>query len=76
MNLSRLHEVVAPPADIVPGLTVVHSAVAGLDVGDGVTLSGADKVSVFIQTVSSLRHRWAGITAAGESYRTSFDDVS
>lgn len=39
VNLSRVNEVDAPPADIIPGLTVVQSTVAGLDVRDGVLLS-------------------------------------
>lgn len=39
VNLSRVNEVDAPPADIIPGLTVVQSTVAGLDVRDGVRLS-------------------------------------
>lgn len=38
-NLSGVNEVDAPPADAVPGLTVVQTTVSGLDVRDVVTLS-------------------------------------
>lgn len=39
MNLSGVYEVIATPADITRGLTVVQSTVTGEDVRDGVTLS-------------------------------------
>lgn len=36
VDLSGVDPVIASPADIIPGLTVVVSAVDGLDVRDGV----------------------------------------
>lgn len=75
-NLDGVNQFDAPPADVIPGLTVVASAVAGLDDSDGVSLSWTDELSFFVQTVSALAHRWVGITAAAESHWASFDDVS
>lgn len=69
MNLSGAGGVEAIPADIVGGLAVVESAVAGLDGGDGVNLSYTDKLSVLVQAVSTVAHRWVSVAAAGQIHR-------
>lgn len=62
-------------ADAVPGLTVVPPAVIRLHLRDGVILAKPNETPFPVQGVPTVPHRGAGLTAAGENYSSSSDDV-